>query len=121
MPRRKSKKHSLSSWVRVLAIMGGVFAIILGILMMIQMFDAPFTVLPGAITIIVINIISGVVNIVLGVLLLIGYGIISSTKKFSVNWLILIVVGVIMLIFGGIAGILVLIAGILDLVGVIKD
>ena len=121
MPRHKSKKHEFSSWVRVLAILGGVFAIILGIVMMLQMFPVPFTIIPSAIGNLLISIFSGVINIVLGVILLIAFGVISSTKKYSINWLILFIVGVIMLLFGGIAGILVFIAGILDLIGVIKD
>jgi hypothetical protein len=122
MPRRiKSKSHELSSWVRVLLIICGVFAILLCILMIIPVLFPPFiTVLPAQIGALVINIISGVVNIVLGVILLIAFGVISSTKNFSANWFILIVVGVVMLIFGGIAGILVIIAGILDIVGLAK-
>ena len=107
MPRRKSKEHDFSGWVRVLSILGGVLAIILGICLAIQVFPIPFqTILPGAIDQIIIAIISGIVNIVLGVVLLIAFGVISSTKKFSVNWLILFVVGIVMLLFGGIAGIL---------------
>ncbi|MHA1268551.1 MAG: hypothetical protein ACTSPY_02070 [Candidatus Helarchaeota archaeon] len=124
MPRKRrsrSKTHEFSSWVRVLAILGGVLALILGIIMILQMFPVPFTILPSELGVIIIAILCGIVNIVLGVVLLIAYGVISSTKNYSVNWLILFVVGIVMLIFGGIAGILVIIAGILDLVGVIKD
>ncbi|MHA1230942.1 MAG: hypothetical protein ACTSRP_20515 [Candidatus Helarchaeota archaeon] len=124
MPRRRrkrSKQHEFSSWVRVLSILGGVLAIIIGVVLVFQWISVPFTIIPSELGALLISIICAVVNIVLGVVLLIAYGVISSTKKFSVNWFILFVVGVTMLLFGGLAGILVLIAGILDLVGVIKD
>ena len=122
MPRRrsKSKEHDFSGWVRVLAILGGILAIILGIITALTLLEVPFTILSQQLTVLIISIISGIVNIVLGIVLLAAFGVIKTTKKFSANWFILIIIGIVMLLFGGIAGILVLIAGILDIVGILS-
>ena len=112
----------MSPWVRALAIIGGVVGLIYGILVAIQFAQLLyFYLIPGALGEIIIDVICGIIMCVLSVLILIAYGVISSSKKITVNWLILIVIGVAMLIFGGLPGILLVLAGIIDLIGILSD
>jgi hypothetical protein len=100
------KKKEIRNFGRILALLGAIACIILGILFII---GSPLNIfslnlVPG-----LAAIIYGIVLIILGLIVLASYGVIDLSAKFKVSWVMLLIVGIIALIFDGNLGALLLI------------
>lgn len=105
----------LNYLVRVFAIVGGLLCVLFGFLTIIEGAGH------GASSIerfaeSVADIVAGIIVIVIGLLVLSSYGILDLPARIETTWLMLIVLGLIALIFGGdIGAVLLILAGFLSL------
>ena len=62
-------------------------------------------------------ILNGIILIILGIIILSSYGLLKTSLKLELNWLISLILGIIALIFGGgLGAIVIIIAAIIDLI-----
>jgi hypothetical protein len=103
------KKSEIKRIGRLLALLGALVCFVYGILYLIAPLSVPFPIyhfpLGGAIEAIV----DGVVLIVLSVAVFASFGAIDISLKFKVSWLMILIIAIIAVLFGGGLGALLLI------------
>ncbi|MHA1409479.1 MAG: hypothetical protein ACTSQY_04020 [Candidatus Odinarchaeia archaeon] len=118
MPKKKTSSQKYAKPIRALAIVGSVISLILGILLLfnISFLMGPlFTIIPGW------PLVEGLITIVFSIFILTSYGALNIGPKFAHDWPILLIFGIVLIIFGGsIGAVLVIIAGIIGLIEAIS-
>ncbi|MHA1786432.1 MAG: hypothetical protein ACTSVE_14690 [Candidatus Helarchaeota archaeon] len=128
--RRKgaSKTHELTQVVKIFTAIGCILIILTSILQIMAAFG--FASFPlyntgivesfGLVMTAVILIIFAIINLVLAILLLAGLGLIEWEKYLAVNFLILILIGIVTILLGAFfGGACLIIAGIIDIIGLL--
>jgi hypothetical protein len=100
------KKKEIKNLGRILALLGAIVCLILGILYIL---DTPFVLIPSGIAIGLTNLVRGILLIILSLVVFASFGVLDISLKFKVSWVMVLIVGILAWVFGGTLGALLLI------------
>jgi hypothetical protein len=106
---RELKKKEIKNIGRILALLGALVCLIYGILYIISPLSVPFILYHYPIGGALESVIDGVILIILSLVVFASYGAINISLKFKVSWIMILIIAIIAVIFGGGLGALLLI------------
>ncbi|NHI94448.1 MAG: hypothetical protein EAX96_18300 [Candidatus Lokiarchaeota archaeon] len=123
-----SKTHELTTAVKVIAVIGCILIILTSIFQILgalgfasfPLYNVGILQGLGVVIYEVVLIIFAIINIILALLLLAGFGIIDWDKYLAANFIILLVIGIVTILLGSVlGGACLIIAAILDIIGLL--